>query len=30
LKVLKYSEIGEALELSVSKATEGKITMVPN
>jgi hypothetical protein len=30
LKVLKYSEIAEALELSVSKATEGKITIVPN
>ncbi|CAM6005241.1 unnamed protein product [Sphagnum balticum] len=29
-KVLKYSEIAEALELSVSKATEGKIILVPD
>jgi hypothetical protein len=30
LKVLKYSEFAQALELSVSKASEGKITLVPN
>lgn len=28
-KVLKYSEVEEGLELSVSKAAEGKVTLVP-
>lgn len=28
-KVLTYAEIAEGLELSASKATEGKITIVP-
>jgi hypothetical protein len=30
LKVLRYSEIEEALHLSATRATEGKITIVPN
>jgi hypothetical protein len=28
-KTLTFSQIAEAIELSVSKATEGKITLVP-
>lgn len=30
LKTIKFSDITEGLELSVSKATEGKITLIPN
>jgi hypothetical protein len=30
LKTVKFSELAEGLELSVSKATEGKITLIPN
>jgi NADPH:quinone reductase-like Zn-dependent oxidoreductase len=29
-KVLKYSDIAEGLELSVSNGTDGKITIIPN
>ena len=29
-KTLPFSQIAEALELSVSKATEGKVTLVPS
>lgn len=30
LKTVSFSELAEGLELSVSKATEGKITLIPN